>query len=100
MRWAKQQRAKSRRKRDFLRLRQPQSLLSNYMPWNDPKWSHMWYLVSIYFVINCYLEVVCESVIVVVLLYHRIPYGLSFKVTPLHSNLCFIDLGFLAFFVN
>ncbi|KAG4065803.1 hypothetical protein HA402_012481, partial [Bradysia odoriphaga] len=44
VRWAKQQRAKSRRKRDFLRIRQPQSLQSNYMPWNDPKWTHMWYL--------------------------------------------------------
>lgn len=51
VRWAKQQRAKSRRKRDFLRLRQPQSSLSNYMPWNDPKWSHMWYLVSFFFLL-------------------------------------------------
>jgi Peptidase S8 pro-domain len=44
VRWSKQQRAKSRQKRDLVKIR-------NTRPWssillNDPKWPLMWYLVS------------------------------------------------------
>jgi furin len=44
VRWSKQQRAKSRPKRDLIKIR-------NTRPWNsillnDPKWPLMWYLVS------------------------------------------------------
>ncbi|XP_061392990.1 furin-like protease 1 [Musca vetustissima] len=48
--WAKQQIAKSRRKRDFIRMRpsrtSSRSALSRVkaMPFTDPKWEHMWYL--------------------------------------------------------
>lgn len=39
--WSQQQRAKSRQKRDFTRLK-PVRSLSKLL--NDPKWSNMWYL--------------------------------------------------------
>lgn len=39
--WSEQQRAKSRQKRDFLRLK-PTRSISKLL--NDPKWSSMWYL--------------------------------------------------------
>ncbi|XP_073835779.1 furin-like protease 1, isoforms 1/1-X/2 isoform X1 [Musca autumnalis] len=48
--WAKQQIAKSRRKRDFIRMRpsrtSSRSAFSRVksMPFTDPKWEHMWYL--------------------------------------------------------
>jgi len=41
--WSQQQRAKSRQKRDFTRLK-PIKTLSKIL--NDPKWPAMWYLVS------------------------------------------------------
>ena len=41
--WSKQQRAKSRQKRDFTRLKPLKSFTSLL---NDPKWPSMWYLVS------------------------------------------------------
>lgn len=43
--WSKQQRAKSRQKRDFTRLKPLKSFTSLL---NDPKWPSMWYLVSTY----------------------------------------------------
>lgn len=39
--WSQQQRAKSRQKRDFLRVK-PTRSISKLL--NDPKWSTMWYL--------------------------------------------------------
>ncbi|XP_075144791.1 furin-like protease 1 isoform X1 [Haematobia irritans] len=48
--WAQQQIAKPRRKRDFIRMRPSRtsrrSVFSrvNAVPFNDPKWEHMWYL--------------------------------------------------------
>ncbi|KAH8358982.1 hypothetical protein KR093_003624, partial [Drosophila rubida] len=47
--WAKQQRAKSRSKRDFIRMRpsrtSPRALsLVDSVSFDDPKWSQMWYL--------------------------------------------------------
>lgn len=51
--WSKQQKAKSRQKRDFTRLK-PKSI-SKLL--NDPKWSSMWYLnvsiIDIYFFCCC-----------------------------------------------
>uniref|UniRef100_A0A1I8PLW2 furin n=1 Tax=Stomoxys calcitrans TaxID=35570 RepID=A0A1I8PLW2_STOCA len=50
VRWAQQQIAKPRRKRDFIRMRpsrtSSRSAFSrvNAVPFNDPKWEHMWYL--------------------------------------------------------
>lgn len=41
VRWAKQQRAKRRQKRDFRPLKSPYTIQLN-----DPKWPEMWYLVS------------------------------------------------------
>lgn len=41
--WSKQQRAKSRQKRDFTRLK-PTKTYTKIL--NDPKWTAMWYLVS------------------------------------------------------
>lgn len=41
VRWAKQQRAKRRPKRDFRPLKSPYTIQLN-----DPKWGEMWYLVS------------------------------------------------------
>lgn len=41
VRWAKQQRAKRRPKRDFRSLKSPYTIQLN-----DPKWGEMWYLVS------------------------------------------------------
>lgn len=43
VRWSKQQRAKSRQKRDLLRTKSIKTL-NNIL--NDPKWPAMWYLVS------------------------------------------------------
>lgn len=45
VRWAKQQRAKSRQKRDLIRIR-PARTSNNIVQLNDPKWGQMWYLVS------------------------------------------------------
>ncbi|KAI8121872.1 isoforms 1/1-X/2, Furin-like protease 1 [Lucilia cuprina] len=51
--WAQQQIAKSRRKRDFIHMRPSRtSSISAYsmvdaVPFNDPKWPQMWYLVGI-----------------------------------------------------
>ncbi|EDV93508.1 GH19349 [Drosophila grimshawi] len=47
--WAKQQRAKSRSKRDFIRMRPSRTSsraksLVDAVPFNDPKWEQMWYL--------------------------------------------------------
>uniref|UniRef100_A0A6P4EUX2 furin n=1 Tax=Drosophila rhopaloa TaxID=1041015 RepID=A0A6P4EUX2_DRORH len=47
--WAKQQRAKSRSKRDFIRLRPSRTSsramsMVDAMPFTDSKWSQMWYL--------------------------------------------------------
>ncbi|ALC45295.1 Fur1, partial [Drosophila busckii] len=47
--WAKQQRAKSRSKRDFIRMRPSRTSsratsLVDAVPFNDPKWPQMWYL--------------------------------------------------------
>ncbi|XP_017481482.1 PREDICTED: furin-like protease 1, isoforms 1/1-X/2 [Rhagoletis zephyria] len=47
--WAKQQQAKSRRKRDYIRMRPSRTssrALSQVdtVPLNDPKWAQMWYL--------------------------------------------------------
>ncbi|XP_058985494.1 furin-like protease 1 isoform X3 [Musca domestica] len=48
--WSKQQIAKSRRKRDFIRMRPSRtssrsaSSRVKAMPFTDPKWEHMWYL--------------------------------------------------------
>ncbi|KAH8311741.1 hypothetical protein KR044_007799 [Drosophila immigrans] len=48
--WAKQQRAKSRSKRDFIRMRpsrtSPRSAMSlvDAVSFDDPKWNQMWYL--------------------------------------------------------
>lgn len=41
--WSKQQRAKSRQKRDSTRLKPPKSFTGLL---NDPRWPSMWYLVS------------------------------------------------------
>lgn len=43
--WSRQQRAKSRQKRDLIRSRPPKSW--NGIQLNDPKWPLMWYLVCI-----------------------------------------------------
>ena len=45
--WSSQQRAKSRQKRDYTRLK-PVKTATALM--NDPKWSQMWYLVRITFI--------------------------------------------------
>lgn len=51
--WAQQQIAKSRRKRDYIRMRPSRKLsrsafsLADTVPFDDPKWPHMWYLVSV-----------------------------------------------------
>ncbi|XP_030376471.1 furin-like protease 1 isoform X1 [Scaptodrosophila lebanonensis] len=44
--WAKQQRAKSRSKRDFIRARPSRTYqrTTDSMNFNDPKWAGMWYL--------------------------------------------------------
>lgn len=53
--WAQQQRAKSRRKRDYIPqpatvvFNQAGSYNSDVAKLNDPRWSQMWYLVSIKF---------------------------------------------------
>ncbi|KAH8395553.1 hypothetical protein KR222_011145, partial [Zaprionus bogoriensis] len=49
--WAKQQRAKSRSKRDFIRMRPSRTSsrtmsLVDAMTFDDPKWAQMWYLVG------------------------------------------------------
>lgn len=48
VRWSRQQRAKTRSKRDFINIRQSRAAESGKNRWfmNDPKWSQMWYLVS------------------------------------------------------
>lgn len=50
--WSKQQRAKSRQKRDFTRLK-PVRSISKLL--NDPKWSNMWYL-NVSIVIDPFLD--------------------------------------------
>lgn len=48
--WSQQQIAKSRRKRDFIRMRPSRTSsrstfsMVDAVPFSDPKWSHMWYL--------------------------------------------------------
>lgn len=51
--WSKQQRIKSRKKRDFLSFHEPKipayptvMMGKNRVQTNDPKWPQMWYLVS------------------------------------------------------
>lgn len=48
--WSKQQRIKSRQKRDFLSFHNPEyasfATGKNRVATTDPKWSQMWYLVS------------------------------------------------------
>lgn len=52
VRWSRQQRAKTRSKRDFINIRQSRAAVSGKNRWfmNDPKWSQMWYLVSDYII--------------------------------------------------
>lgn len=53
VRWSKQQRIKSRKKRDFLSFHEPKSppypitMGKNRVLTSDPKWPQMWYLVSL-----------------------------------------------------
>ncbi|XP_014244560.1 furin-like protease 1 isoform X2 [Cimex lectularius] len=44
VKWAKQQRAKRRRKRDFMTRKELGYAPSNHVSSNDPKWPKMWYL--------------------------------------------------------
>lgn len=48
VRWSKQQRIKSRQKRDFISYRDPRGTPTgkNRVLTSDPKWPQMWYLVS------------------------------------------------------
>lgn len=41
--WSKQQRAKSRQKRDYIRLKPARTFTASLL--NDPKWQFQWYLV-------------------------------------------------------
>lgn len=53
VKWSKQQRAKSRQKRDYQIGRSFKSSLMVTL--NDPKWSQMWYLVSVFIFIRFYI---------------------------------------------
>lgn len=52
VRWSKQQRVKSRQKRDFVRTKS-YKIYSSVL--NDPKWPAMWYLVSFLALLNLIL---------------------------------------------
>lgn len=65
VKWSKQQRVKSRQKRDFLHLRPPRAVHVNgryRLSLNDPKWPQMWYLVSNNKKISIFVFQILESV--------------------------------------
>lgn len=67
VRWSKQQRVKSRKKRDFLTFQEPKvqsypmmMMGKNRISTTDPKWPQMWYLVSKFDIFLKYITIVLE----------------------------------------